>query len=274
MAADGELPPRRKTQVRAHLDACWSCRERMSTIETTIAEFVRARNREPGDPAPSAAGPRALLRARLAEAAASAPSRGPWQKSILSQIREFRYWGQVISGRAPDRKGLPPRVPGRGWRPAPAAAAVFSAVAAILLVFEATVNADGPKPKPRLTPGETRPITLDQVCRSPKAEVISSGISPETRRQVFASYGIHAAQVNEFEVDYLITPDLGGAGSIRNLWPQPYSARWNARVKDELEQRLHDLVCEGKLDLSTAQRELATDWIGAYKKYFGVSAPQ
>ncbi len=74
-------------------------------------------------------------------------------------------------------------------------------------------------------------------------------------------------------MDYLITPELGGANSIRNLWPEPYSIVWNARVKDELEDRLHDLVCEGKLDLTTAQREISTDWIAAYKKYFHTDRP-
>lgn len=78
----------------------------------------------------------------------------------------------------------------------------------------------------------------------------------------------------DFEVDYLITPDLGGAESLRNLWPQPYSATWNARVKDRLEQRLHQLVCAGKMDLSTAQHDIATDWIGAYKKYVGDGDPR
>jgi hypothetical protein len=88
---------------------------------------------------------------------------------------------------------------------------------------------------------------------------------------VFAAYGIDPARRGEFEVDYLITPDLGGAESVRNMWPQPYSTRWNARVKDELEQRLHQLVCENKLDLKTAQRDIAMDWIGAWKKYVGVN---
>ena len=31
------------------------------------------------------------------------------------------------------------------------------------------------------------------------------------------------------------------------------------------------LVISGKLDLQTAQREIATDWIAAYKKYIGPS---
>jgi hypothetical protein len=74
-------------------------------------------------------------------------------------------------------------------------------------------------------------------------------------------------------VDYLITPELGGVDSIRNLWPQPYSTVWNAHVKDMLEERLHALVCSGQVDLATAQREIATDWIGAYKKYFHTARP-
>jgi hypothetical protein len=75
-------------------------------------------------------------------------------------------------------------------------------------------------------------------------------------------------------VDYLITPALGGSEDIRNLWPQSYSATiWNARVKDALEDRLHDLVCSGDLDLATAQQEISTDWIAAYKKYFHTDRP-
>ena len=76
-----------------------------------------------------------------------------------------------------------------------------------------------------------------------------------------------AASPGDYEVDYLITPDLGGSGSLRNLWPQPYTARWNAREKDKLERRLHQLVCVGAVDIATAQREIAADWIRAYKKY-------
>ena len=61
---------------------------------------------------------------------------------------------------------------------------------------------------------------------------------------------------------------------MRNLWPQPYSeGTWNARVKDALEDRLRTMVCAGSLDLATAQRALADDWIGAYKQYFRTSEP-
>jgi hypothetical protein len=71
-----------------------------------------------------------------------------------------------------------------------------------------------------------------------------------------------------------ITPALGGSDDIRNLWPHSYSAtKWNARVKDELEDCLHALVCEGQLDPSTAQREIAGNWIMAYKKHMHTDQP-
>jgi len=82
------------------------------------------------------------------------------------------------------------------------------------------------------------------------------------------------APPKDFEVDFLITPELGGSNDIHNLWPEPYySTVWNARVKDELEDRLHEMVCNGELDLGTAQRDISTDWIVAYKKYFHTDRP-
>jgi len=42
-------------------------------------------------------------------------------------------------------------------------------------------------------------------------------------------------------------------------------------VKDALESKLYKLVCAGQLDLKTAQCEIASEWIGAYKKYVGKS---
>ena len=51
--------------------------------------------------------------------------------------------------------------------------------------------------------------------------------------------------------------------------PQPYAGEWNAHLKDKLEDRLHALVCAGKMPLAQAQHEIAADWITAYQKYVG-----
>jgi len=241
LAADGELSAHRRAGVNKHLETCWSCRERMRSLETTITDFVRARNAELNRLVPPAAGPRALLRARLSQAAAVPPHSSFWQFPLPAARAVQLTAGAVFVG----------------------------IVLVILTVFESTMSAEGPKPRLGITPGEARLITLEEVCSYQRAEVVSRDIPNDMRQKVFAAYGIKPAQADQFEVDYLITPDLGGTESIRNLWPQPYSARWNAHVKDKLEQRLHELVCGHQLDLKTAQRDIAVDWIGAYKKYVG-----
>jgi hypothetical protein len=146
----------------------------------------------------------------------------------------------------------------------------LTGVIALMLIFATRGPGDLSKPKNTLTPGETRAITIGDVCRADSGYRM---IPPSLQQRVFREYGIADARPNAYEVDYLITPELGGADSIRNLWPQPYSTVWNAHVKDALENRLHEMVCDGKLDLRTAQREIATDWIAAYKKYFHTDRP-
>ena len=91
---------------------------------------------------------------------------------------------------------------------------------------------------------------------------------------MFKEYGIAGMDPRAYEVDYLVTPALGGADDIHNLWPESYSATaWNSQVKDALEDRLRGMVCDGSLDLAEAQRDIASDWIAAYKKYFHTDRP-
>jgi hypothetical protein len=111
-----------------------------------------------------------------------------------------------------------------------------------------------------------------QLCQQslPKNKRVPSGL----RRRVLAEYGVAKAAERAYEVDYLITPALGGSDDIHNLWPHSYTnTEWNASVKDALEDRLHEMVCRGQLDLPTAQKEIATNWIEAYKKYFHTDRP-
>src|SRR5262249_28241155 len=90
----------------------------------------------------------------------------------------------------------------------------------------------------------------------------------------YAAYGITSHQPREYEVDHLISLELGGSNSIKNLWPQSYLTQpYNAHVKDVLENKLHKMVCDGTIDLRTAQREIATNWIEAYRKYVRADIP-
>ena len=58
-----------------------------------------------------------------------------------------------------------------------------------------------------------------------------------------------------FEIDHLISLELGGSNNIKNLWPQSYTTvTYNARTKDDLENKLHFIICNGQIDILTAQR--------------------
>jgi hypothetical protein len=129
-------------------------------------------------------------------------------------------------------------------------------------------------PNPKLTPGATRQVAYEEICPAQDDDK-DPAVSISMQQTVFKEYGVRRiARTREFQVDYLINPQLGGTGEIRNLWPQPYGVTlWNAHAKDDLEDRLHQMVCNREIDISEAQHELATNWIGAYKKYFHTQTP-
>ena len=245
LASDGELPAAHAARVQSHLEACWTCRARKQEFESAIGEFVHSVRRSCDPHLPPAEGPRALLKAQLAQ---------------LAEARQTA-----------------PRIASVPLHWALAAATVALAILATLLVrniserHAARLNA-ALIPNPVLTPGATVRLNQREICQatSPNDRVVPAAL----RRRVFDEYGIAAREPVAYEVDYLITPALGGADDIHNLWPQPSRATvWNAQVKDALEDRLRAMVCDGQLDLETAQRDLATNWIEAYKKYFRTDRP-
>jgi hypothetical protein len=249
LVLDGEASGRGAKQARTHLAACWLCRSRLAELESTIGDFVTLHRRTLDPQLPAATGSRALLKARLSEAAAQASS-DSWPP--FPQHRAAAYFciamlisvlgGRLLLGYFQMRRST-------DYLPLASAAV----------------------PDPRLTPGATRPVSVGDVCSMPHEQVVRD-VPGSLRQEVFKEYGIVNPRPEDYEIDYLIAPGLGGTEDIRNLWPEPStSSQWNAHVKDALEERLHQLVCDGRLDLPTAQRAIASDWISAYKKY---SAPK
>lgn len=230
---DGELSARQSKAIRAHLASCWKCRTRRQELENSIAKLVHARQ---DPPLPPIEAPRALLKAQL---------------SRLANDPKPNIWAIPI--------------------------AVAATVLIVFFVFHRSSQPHAHEvvlslPDSSLTPGATLLVNRSQVCRetNTKNKVVPIAL----QRKVFEEYGILDAEPRAYEVDYLVTPALGGADDIHNLWPHSYSATvWNAQVKDALEDRLRDMVCDGTLDLATAQQEIAGDWIAAYRKYFHTDRP-
>src|ERR1700680_3468546 len=124
-----------------------------------------------------------------------------------------------------------------------------------------------------LTRGSTFDVTAQDVCNYGYARKVRD-VPAEMKRQVYQEYGITVHVPGDYEVDHLVPLELGGSNSIKNLWPESHrTSPWNAQVKDRLEGKLHELVCSGQLDLKTAQRAIASDWIGAYKFYLSPNPP-
>jgi hypothetical protein len=122
-------------------------------------------------------------------------------------------------------------------------------------------------PDPNLTPGATLAVTTADICAPGYSRKVRD-VPIAVKRDVYLRYHITYHRKGEYEIDHLISLELGGSNSERNLWPESYwTTPWNAHVKDVLENTLHREVCAGRLPLATAQHDIATDWIAAYQKY-------
>lgn len=105
--------------------------------------------------------------------------------------------------------------------------------------------------------------TVDKICQKGYTATVRH-VTSSQRNRIFQKYGIEKS--SEYEVDHLISLELGGSNDDSNLWPQSYRGIWNARLKDILENRLHYLVCADKISLREAQHMISTNWIQAYCK--------
>ena len=240
-SADRELPEWRLAEIEAHLATCEPCRGRSNDIEKTIANFANAYRETLDCQIPSPFIPRALFRSRLRELASEYPV------TFWSRFNFFKHRMAYLF-------------------------ATFLFVLTALSLWQSARPSLALSPNPKLTPGLALPLTEADICRErsgtrPRLVLASIG------KKVFDEYGIRNPEPRHYEMDYLIDPDLGGSDDSSNLWPQPYSAMWNAHVKDALEENLRDLVCAGKISLAQAQRDIATDWIATYKNYFHTDRP-
>ena len=132
---------------------------------------------------------------------------------------------------------------------------------------------------PLLTPGATNSRVTPSTVRS---TICVTGYSLSVRppesyterlkfHQLDSGYNLRGdREASHYEEDHLIPLEVGGSPtSVKNLWPEPRLTFWSASKKDELENVLHDLVCDGSLPLRAAQRVFTTNWINGFRRYVG-----
>ncbi len=89
-------------------------------------------------------------------------------------------------------------------------------------------------------------------------------VPSEEKKGVYQEYGIYSHHTGEYEIDHLISLELGGSNDIANLWPEAAEPRPGFHEKDMVENYLHEQVCNGAISLSNAQKEIATNWLQVY----------
>jgi hypothetical protein len=256
-AIDDELPPARRTTVERHLSGCERCRTRLQHMESIAAEVSRLYRDERMSSGLSTDALRTRVRAGIQD---------------LSETLDRSWRFQLLEGLT--------AVPAPAWAGAVLVLTVFLTRA--LVPTPAPFRSDvvptsiesGALPLRSLTPGVAGRTPINALCAVQNRAAARPRIPAVVRSAVLRDYGMEAVPEREYELDYLITPELGGIADRGNLWPERYgSPVWNAHVKDQLERLLAEQVCAGRLDLATAQQDIAANWIAAYKKYFQTDGP-
>ncbi len=115
------------------------------------------------------------------------------------------------------------------------------------------------------TPGAIIPgATKEQICQPGYSSSVRNVPSSE-KDTVYKEYGIASHATGQYEVDHLISLELGGSNEIANLWPEPAEPTPGFHEKDRVENYLHKQVCLGNIALETAQQEVATNWLAVYQ---------
>ncbi len=251
---DRELSSRREARAREHLAQCPPCCNRRNEIENTLAEAANIHEDRLNSLEQLPIDSHFQLRARMAETA------------IRTDALKEKVLAATISRQLACACIALLLVAGGVWALKNNASKGRSSKG-----IRYQISA---LPRRELTPGNTRAIRIDELCRTQNLDN-DPPASPSLETAVFREYGLPDSSRHAYDLDYLVTPALGGTNNIQNLWPQPRSSTpWNAKAKDQLEDRLHELVCEGKVQLATAQKDIAGDWIAAYQRYFDTDNPQ
>lgn len=132
------------------------------------------------------------------------------------------------------------------------------------LMCSAFLQAEFPfTPDNGLTPGDVLVVSSSTICvpgYASKTRKVSKGL----KKKVYVLYNIDWEERSSYEVDHLISLQLGGSNDIKNLWPQAYEPRPGAHEKDAVENYLHRQVCKNGMPLSEAQNLIINGWVKIY----------
>ena len=147
---------------------------------------------------------------------------------------------------------------------------IISSVAVIIMMLDSSVaigstcKANGKFADHSCTPGVIDSnVTQTNIHETICVPGYSASVRPPSsytgrlKKKQMVLYGL-VGKPSDYEEDHLISLALGGSSrDPKNLWPELWKY---AHEKDKAENRLHKLVCSGKMKLSEAQHIISSDW--------------
>jgi len=124
---------------------------------------------------------------------------------------------------------------------------------------------NGSFPDHECTPGAVfENVSTTTICVTGYTKTVRN-VSSSIKRKVYESYDVLYPQpTGTYECDHLIPLGLGGSNSIANLFPESALPNPGFKEKDVVENYLRTEVCEGRIDLKDAQKQIANDWVAVY----------
>ena len=131
----------------------------------------------------------------------------------------------------------------------------------------------GPNPDRRCSPGAYySKLAKRVICAATFRTSAIRNVPQSEKYAVERAYGMATVRYGrKLEMDHLVSLELGGSNDIANLFPEKLDAGPGYKVKDRLENELHDWVCAGRIGLRPAQRQIAFNWQALYRKVFGIA---
>ena len=190
--------------------------------------------------------------------------------SITSRSRQKSIWESTLIKRTSRTSALV------------ALSFVLAATLGLSACGASTYSESSGLPNLKLTPGAINPAVTQATIRSTICVVgWTATVRPPVAYtnqlkydQLHSGYNLEGdLNMKHYEEDHIVPLEVGGnPSSTLNLFPEPRNIKFGAYFKDQLENRIHQLVCSSQLSLHLAQRVFLVNWEKGYTKYIGALA--
>jgi len=156
---------------------------------------------------------------------------------------------------------------------------IISATIGLSACGAAVYSEDSGLPNTKLTPGAVNP-DVDQgnirstICVAGWTATVRPPVNYTNKLkydQLHSGYNLNGdLNMKHYEEDHIVPLEVGGnPSSPLNLFPEPRNIKFSSYLKDQLENRIHQLVCSNQLTLKVGQTIFLTNWEKGYSKYVG-----